>query len=195
LAPLGIFRDDRAVAELPLRLVAYSLLAAAFAAVAFVGLSHSAPASDRAGLERGLGELAAALEGLRHGAARNPLDPSSAGAVRSVALEVPDGAWLSLGGDPDPDGDGRLENGTPVAPEAAAVHRVAGDAKRRFLLPLGIREGLPGPGGWLPASEPLVLGPGNHLLGLEAILDPASGERAALVRAGDNLTLPYLRPS
>ncbi|MEM3164147.1 MAG: hypothetical protein QXO51_01780 [Halobacteria archaeon] len=175
--------------------MAYGLLAAAFTAVALVGLSHTAPGAERASLERGLSGLAAALEGLRHGAARNPLDPSSAGAVRSVVLEVPDGAWLALGGDPDPDGDGRLENGTPVASEAAALYRVGGDAKRRLPIPLGIREGVPGPGGWLPASEPLVLGPGNHLLGLEAILDPASGERAALVRAGDNLTLPYLRPS
>lgn len=188
------FQDDRGVTELPLRLVAYALLAAAFVALAFAGLSRTAPAADRGTIERGLGEAAAALEGLRHGAARNPLEPGSAGAVRSVALEVPEGAWLSLGGDPDPDGNGFVENGTRVAPEAAALYRVRGEeAKRRFPLPLGVWEGVESPGGWLPAAEPLVLGPGKHTLAFEAILDPATGGRVALARASDNLSLPYRR--
>ncbi len=187
---MKIFGDDRAVAELPLRLVAYGLLAAAFTALAFAGLSRTAPAADRAVLERGLGEVAAALEGFRHGAARNPLDPGSSGAIRSVALELPAGGWLSLGGDPDPDGNGLVENGTEVVPEAAALYRLPGDGKRRFPLPMGVREGA---GGWLPASEPLLLGPGKHLLFLEALLDPATGERVALARANDGLRLPYAR--
>ncbi len=186
--------DDSAVAELPLRLVAYGLLAAAFVAIAFTGLSRTAPAADRAALELGLGEVASTLEGLRQGAARNPLDSGSPpGAVRTIVLEVPAGAWLSLGGDPDPDGNGLVENGTEVAPEAAAVYRLPGDSKRRFPLPMGLREGMDGPGGWLPASEPLLLGPGKRTLALELLLDPATGERVALARASDGLRLPYRR--
>lgn len=188
-----IFSDDRAVAELPLRLVAYGLLAAAFTAVAYVGLSHTAPSAGRAALERDLGRLSSAIESLRHGAARNPLEPGPAGETRAVTFEVPAGAYLSLGGDPDPDRRGRVENGTGVLPEAAAFYRVAGEAQRRFPLPLGVREGRAGPAGWLPAAEPLLLGPGKHEVVFEAVLDPATGERAALARASDNLSLPYRR--
>lgn len=190
---MSAFRDDRAVAELPLRLVAYGLLAGVATALAYAGLSSTAPSADRGTLERGLGEMAAALEGLRHGAARNPLEPGSPGVARTVTLEVPDGAWLSLGGDPDPDGNGLVENGTWVAPEAAAVYRVQGDGKRRFPLPLGLREGIGGPEGWLPVAEPLLLRPGRHTLAIEAILDPATGERVALARGNDGLFLAYRR--
>lgn len=186
--------DDRAVEELPLRLAAYGLLAAAFTAVAYVGLSHTAPAAERGALERELGGLAAALEGLGHETPRNPLAAGAPiGATRRVSIAVPVGAWLSLGGDADPDGSGTVENATRVAPEAVAVYRVQGDAKRRLLLPIEIREGVRGTGGWLPANQPLYLGPGRHEVIFEAVLDPATGRRVALAWMDDGMDLPFLK--
>ncbi|MBI4362904.1 MAG: VWA domain-containing protein, partial [Euryarchaeota archaeon] len=161
------------VETLPLRLVAYALLAAFAAGVAGYGLLGLRADTQQVEVERELGRLGGELRSLA---------AAGEGSRRTLELRLPDGVeWVALGVDPDPDGDGTLSNNSQGAP-GELLYRLHGGATRR--LPWGLCLPLQAPGG-----APVLRGGGTRRLQAETQGDTLTGERSLRI-SGADLGLP-----
>jgi hypothetical protein len=138
--------DAYGVEMVPIRLVVSIAVIGAVVGLCVAGFALVRPAGD-AGVLRGECEGAVGmLAGLvRGGVPRDLRDPDAAlGTRRVVSFNVPAGCvYLSFGGDPDPEGDGRRISSI-TGTGAVIVFQVQGAGKEVFWLtePVGFRAGI-----------------------------------------------------
>ncbi|MCE8425876.1 MAG: hypothetical protein J5U17_08880 [Candidatus Methanoperedens sp.] len=200
----SFIHDDRAIMEIPLRLLVYIILTAAIVAIAAAGMKYLEQGRTADIMEKQIGEMKVTLKLMQSGSSRNLIDTTApTGNIRTYKLTIPDDVeFLSFGVDPDPENDHNLTN-TPhgmLTENGNVIYyrsRTGGKARIPLESSIELREGLLENGRWFldnGMQYGVVLhDPGDYMITFELVYDPVLKERYTLIHLTDDLNA-YIDP-
>lgn len=196
---VSLISDERGAMEIPMRFVVYVMITGAIVALVVIGISNIKPGMTVDTLEKQVGAIKVSLAAMQSGAARNLIDPASAGGnIRTYKIVLPeDAGYLAFGADPDPDNDGNLTNTKESILTDKGNIIIFSSSAGKKIIPLDenieIREGIFENGRWVMNRAGgkqygvVITGSGRSEITFELVYDPVSKITYTLSHYTDDL--------